>query len=114
MVQRLKGWHSRGYLPHFDGRVAQFVTFRLFDSLPQTLLRQLEIETAHDKLGHYSREFQIKVEEYLDQGIGSCYLRHAEVAEMIRNALLFYFTGSISSDCLGDYAKSPASVDKAV
>ena len=27
-----KGWHSRGYLPHFDSQdVVQFVTFRLAD-----------------------------------------------------------------------------------
>jgi REP element-mobilizing transposase RayT len=31
-----KGWHSRGYLPHFDSQdVVQFVTFRLADSLPK-------------------------------------------------------------------------------
>jgi len=25
------GWHSRGYLPHFDGgELAQFITFRLY------------------------------------------------------------------------------------
>lgn len=30
-----KGWHSRGYLPHFDSpETLQFVTFRLVDSLP--------------------------------------------------------------------------------
>lgn len=29
-----KGWHSRGYLPHFDAvSVVQAVTFRLGDSL---------------------------------------------------------------------------------
>jgi 2'-5' RNA ligase len=30
------GWHSRGYLPHFDGgELTQFITFRLADSMPQ-------------------------------------------------------------------------------
>jgi hypothetical protein len=30
------GWHSRGYLPHYDGgEIPQFITFRLADSLPQ-------------------------------------------------------------------------------
>jgi putative transposase len=30
-----KGWHSRGYLPHFDSQeIVQFVTYRLADSLP--------------------------------------------------------------------------------
>jgi len=35
------GWHSRGYLPHFDGIVIpQFVTSRLADSLPWLLSRK--------------------------------------------------------------------------
>ena len=46
-----KGWHSRGYLPHFDSQdVVQFVTFRLADSLPQEALLKLqgaEIGRAH-------------------------------------------------------------------
>ena len=30
-----RGWHQRGYLPHFDApRVTQFVTFQLNDSFP--------------------------------------------------------------------------------
>ena len=33
------GWHGRGYLPHFDGgELAQFITFRLQDSLPGEVL----------------------------------------------------------------------------
>jgi hypothetical protein len=37
-----KGWHSRGYLPHFDSQdVVQFVTFRLVDSLPQEVVAKL-------------------------------------------------------------------------
>jgi REP element-mobilizing transposase RayT len=31
-----KGWHGRGYLPHFDGYgISQHVVFRLFDSVPR-------------------------------------------------------------------------------
>ena len=34
-----EGWYSRGYLPHFDGgETTQFITARLFDSVPQELL----------------------------------------------------------------------------
>ena len=37
-----KGWHSRGYLPHFDSAdTIQFVTFRLFDSLPRAVAEML-------------------------------------------------------------------------
>jgi len=32
-----RGWHQRGYLPHFDAPgVTQFVTFQLEDSFPVT------------------------------------------------------------------------------
>jgi hypothetical protein len=36
---REAGWHSRGYLPHFDGRaMPQFLTFHLADSIPQKVI----------------------------------------------------------------------------
>ena len=39
-----RGWHQRGYLPHFDAPgVTQFVTFQLHDSFPVT--RRAEWET---------------------------------------------------------------------
>lgn len=34
------GWHSRGYLPHLDSPQSQFLTFRLFDSMPQEVLER--------------------------------------------------------------------------
>src|SRR5262245_7364520 len=41
------GWYSRGYLPHFDGgQIAQAVTFRLFDSLPRSILEQWRQELS--------------------------------------------------------------------
>jgi hypothetical protein len=42
-----KGWHSRGYLPHFDGgSILQTVTFRLADALPKAVLDRWENELA--------------------------------------------------------------------
>ena len=39
------GWHSRGYLPHFDAaEITQTVVFRLADSLPQTVLERWKSE----------------------------------------------------------------------
>jgi hypothetical protein len=36
-----KGWHSRGYLPHFDSpETVQFVAFRLGDSLPRAVVAE--------------------------------------------------------------------------
>ena len=37
-----RGWHSRGYLPHFDRRYSiQSITIHLGDSLPQEKLKRL-------------------------------------------------------------------------
>jgi len=85
-----KGWHTRGYLPHYDGHIAQFVTFRLYDSLPQTVLHRLEEEVEQGLHENKNRELRIKIEEYLDAGIGDCILKDPAVAEIIENALLFY------------------------
>ena len=85
-----KGWHSRGYLPHFDAPVYQFITFRLYDSLPQTLLRKLEWELRNQQLSGFDRAFRIKVEELLDNGIGQCFLGHLAVASAVRDALMYY------------------------
>jgi hypothetical protein len=44
-TSRPKFWHDRGYLPHFDGgQIAQFVTFRLADSIPQNVVAKLKTE----------------------------------------------------------------------
>lgn len=40
-VLRAAGWHSRGYLPHFDGiEVPQFITIHLADSIPKTVIKR--------------------------------------------------------------------------
>ena len=84
-------WHTRGYLPHFDGDVCQFITFRLADSLPQTVLVQFEQELEADKLKRfYSREKQIKIEEFLDRGVGECLLGVPELAQIVMDALYHF------------------------
>jgi acetyl-CoA synthetase len=83
-----KGWHTRGYLPHFDGEITQFITFRLADSLPQPVLSKLKLELEHEKLQDVSREYRKRVEEYLDQGIGECLLRDPRIAEIVSETIL--------------------------
>jgi REP element-mobilizing transposase RayT len=85
-----KGWYSRGYLPHFDGGpITQFITIRLFDSLPQKVLDKWREETeSFGKEGEII--FRKKIEMYLDLGRGSCYLRDNRVAEMMQNSLLYH------------------------
>lgn len=91
MSEEKKGWHSRGYLPHCDVDRFQFVTFRLADSLPQSILKKFENELRHKKLEHfYDREFQIKIEEYLDNGVGECHLGNPAIAEVLVDSLRMF------------------------
>lgn len=84
-----KGWSNRGYLPHFDGgEITQFLTYRLADSLPQKVLRNLQIQVEQEIIT--DREMLINVEKYLDQGIGGCYLRQEEIASIVEENLLHF------------------------
>ncbi|HLA95349.1 MAG TPA: hypothetical protein VK612_06490 [Pyrinomonadaceae bacterium] len=79
------GWYSRGYIPHFDGgAVCQFITSRLCDSMPQSVLKKWKESSASDV------EFRKKVEGYLDSGYGECWLKNEKVAQLVENSLLFH------------------------
>ena len=98
-VSLRSGIHTRGYLPHVKREGATyFITFRLADSLPRQVLLRFEQERAErlrnlsdqkpvDR-GELNRNFQRKVERYLDSGAGACYLRRADIANMVAEALL--------------------------
>jgi REP element-mobilizing transposase RayT len=84
-----KGWHSRGYLPHFDaGKVVQSVTFRLADSLPQEKLKILEEQLSALPETLAERERRTSIEQWLDAGMGCCVLRHPVIAELVQDSLL--------------------------
>jgi REP element-mobilizing transposase RayT len=86
---RAAGWHSRGYLPHFDGRaIPQFITLRLADSIPKKV-----IECWKQELRHLDDEqdrilLQKRIERYLDQGYGRVFLKDTEVAKIVQDSLL--------------------------
>jgi REP element-mobilizing transposase RayT len=97
MISHLKppytpaGWHSRGYLPHFDGgEVPQFITFRLADSLPQKLLVQWRAELGEACGIDIDAALRKRIELYLDQGHGNCYLADPRIASLVQNSLLFF------------------------
>ncbi|WP_421999398.1 REP-associated tyrosine transposase [Reyranella sp.] len=76
-----KGWHSRGYLPHFDSQdVVQFVTFRLADSLPREAVLRLRQAARPESMRH----------ALLDRGWGACWLRDDRVATLAEQALLIF------------------------
>lgn len=85
-----RGWYSRGYLPHFDaGSIDQFITFRLFDSIPQHLVRKWKSEVDPDD-PTTEAEYRKKIERYLDRGYGSCSLGMKEIAGMVQESLFFH------------------------
>ncbi len=84
-----RGWSRHGKLPHFDGEVTQFITFRLADSLPRSVLNRLRQQLEHDKLDDDSEEFRQLVEDYLDSGAGECILRETKIAEIVRETILY-------------------------
>jgi putative DNA methylase len=77
-----KGWTSRGYLPHFDAStLIQTITFRLADSLPRAIYKDL-VANASSK-----PDLRQRIEAVIDEGRGSCALRAPEVARIIQDAL---------------------------
>ncbi|HEY9153795.1 MAG TPA: transposase [Opitutaceae bacterium] len=77
MPQREEIWHDRGYLPHCDHvALTQFITYRLNDSLPTHVYKQLYLRLPIEE----RRQF---LETYLDCGYGSCILRSADNASRV-------------------------------
>jgi putative DNA methylase len=82
-------WYSRGYLPHFDQECrTQTMTFRLYDSLPQSLLDEWREELRLVPEREANREHRKRIDAYLDQGYGSCFLRDQRLAAIVQAALL--------------------------
>src|SRR3954464_4588917 len=76
-----RGWHSRGYLPHFDSpETVQFVTFRLADSLPAHVTEALR----------YRDHALPRLDSELDIGLGACWLRRPDIASVVENALMHF------------------------
>ena len=80
-----RGWHQRGYLPHFDAPgVTQLLTINLADAFPVT--RRAEWEPILKLPDESAR--RRKLEAWLDRGHGQCWLRQRKVAEMIEEYFL--------------------------
>src|SRR5438067_5312183 len=85
LKQGFRGWHQRGYLPHFDApNVTQMVTFMLADSFPAARKREWEPILQETDNGLKRR----KIEKWLDRGGGECWLRQPKVAEMVEEVLM--------------------------
>jgi REP element-mobilizing transposase RayT len=86
---RAAGWHTRGYLPHFDGRVVpQFLTLHLADSIPAAVIERWQRQLRYLDKTEERIVMQQRIEKYLDMGYGECCLRQPEVAKMVQDSLL--------------------------
>ena len=87
--------HCRGYLPHIEVKKLQFLTFRLYDSLPREVLMQAKMMVEHlqnsdssvDKDTARQREMMRLIDQYEDAGYGQCFLRDPQVAEVVQDTL---------------------------
>ncbi|PJA28863.1 MAG: hypothetical protein CO189_03855, partial [candidate division Zixibacteria bacterium CG_4_9_14_3_um_filter_46_8] len=93
---------DRGRLPHWEieGGI-YFITFRLADSLPQSVLkaiiaeredilktaRQAGREVSKAERARLAKLTSKKIERYLDSGAGACHLRNDKVAEVVADAI---------------------------
>ena len=85
------GWHSRGYLPHFDGpAVTQFITLHLADAVPVGVVQGWERELNHTSETERRIVLQRRVERYLDVGYGQCLLKDPKIAALVQESLLAF------------------------
>lgn len=89
-------------LPHWQqGEAMQFVTFRLGDAMPAAKLRQWKEERdvwlvhhpkpwSPEEEKEYHRRFTRRLEEWLDEGAGSCLLAEQAHREIVQGVLMHY------------------------
>ena len=83
-----QAWHSRGYLPHFEGgEIAQSITFRLHDSLPATLRAEWTAELEHLSDTEQKLHRRKRIEAALDEGHGACFLVDSRIARLVVDTL---------------------------
>ena len=78
---------SEGRLP---ACLPQGVTFRLADSLPRHKLTLLNEQFTHLDEAKADAERTRQINLMLDEGYGAAWLKNPAVAEIVRNALLFF------------------------
>lgn len=83
------GWHSRGYLPHYDGRaLPQFISLHLADAVPKMVVEGWKRELNTKNSVHDRVLLRARIEKYADQGYGKSFLWDHRVAEMVQRTLL--------------------------
>ncbi len=85
-----KGFCTRGYLPHVDLALTQFITFRLHDSFPASRLERWRAELGAMDEEERRRETYRRTEAYVDSGRGACCLQNPEVARIVEDQIRYH------------------------
>ncbi len=86
-----RGWHTRGYHPHCDyPGLIQSIGFRLFDSVPDMVVRRWNEELSILGDPRRQRILRERIERYADMGYGSCLLAEPRVARLVQDSLLHF------------------------
>ncbi len=100
----ISGYHTRGYLPHLKVEGGTYwVTLRLYDSLPQEVLKKLEAErkewekqqraqkiAPQEIAQQWKRLYSKRMHAYLDAGMGECWLKRDDIGGLVVNAIRFF------------------------
>ncbi len=101
----VSGFHSRGVLPHLKREGGTyFVTFRQAGTLPKEVLLRFKQErdlilqqamAAKRPLTWHQQEelfrwYSSRMDNYLDAGLGECYLHTPELADLVAGAILYF------------------------
>lgn len=78
--------HCRNYLPHFENQRYQMITYRLYDSLPKEIIDKWKEEVGIE----HQRKLLLLINKYEDQGYGECFLRNDNVAQIVKDNLMFH------------------------
>jgi putative DNA methylase len=83
--------HSRGYIPHYEAvERVQMITYRLHDSLPATVLAQLEEQLKDIPFAQQQSKRRQQIEQHLDNGKGSCHLQNRVIASIVEQNILHF------------------------
>ena len=101
-IQDVEHLHRASKLPHWhqDNKYV-FITFRLFDSIPQKKIKELREEKEYwmklhpipwneEERKEYIKRFASKIDKWLDNGYGKCFLKRPENRKIVEDALFFY------------------------
>ena len=96
-------YRNRNYLPHIENpESTYFVTFRLAGTLPLSILNQIQDEimrltnTSNNRKLTIQEEQHLKylksfyIQEYLDKGIGECWLSNPQIAKMVSESIDYF------------------------